>query len=281
MSFAAQETSQDSGQPIELYQWTTGSTIRRFTNSTTDQVYAAQNWISIRGLDRTQPVRKLDENALQMRVKMSIHDPNSSAFARQWIAQAPESETTLEVFQVHLTDVADELYSLFQGKVRATKYDNKTVEIQVSGLDTIFDSQGPRASYGKMCSHQHFDGRCTVNEAAFTYLAQSVTVVDPDGITFTIAGIDGQVQVDLIQGRIRLDAFTVRQIVDRPAFDQVRIKYPFPAGAIVPGTLVTVVEGCQHDLPACQAYANVPNFGGFPWGVKINPFTHSRGMEIS
>lgn len=277
MTFEAQEISQDGGAPIELYEFVQGGVTFRYTNSSIDRVYASQTWLAIQGLDRTQPVRKVDETGLQMKVSMSIHDPSSTTFTRGWVVQSPETETTLEVFQVHLTDVANELYSLFKGQVRSPKYTNDKVEFLVGSLDVIFDAQGPRTSWGGMCSHQHFDRRCTVVESAFTYNL-AVTNVAADGVTFTLAGLDGNVQVDLIQGRMRVDAFQVRQIVDRPGVDQITVKYPMSAPPIV-GEFVNIIEGCAHDLPTCVLYANEINYGGIPWTINRNPFTHSRGLD--
>lgn len=277
MTFEAQETSQDAGQPIELYEFNQAGQTFRFTNSTIDRVYAAQTWLAIAGLDRTQPVRKVDETGLQVKISMSIHDPTSQAFARAWVSAGPETETTIEIFQVHLTDAADELYSLFQGQVRSPKYNNDKVEFLCGSLDIVFEAQGPRTSWGAMCSHQHFDAKCTVIESAFSY-GVAITNVDADGVTFTAAGLDANVQVDLVQGRLRESVFQVRQIIDRPGVDMVTVKYPFTSPPEV-GQTVTFIEGCRHDLPACQAYANVINFGGVPWTINRNPFTHSRGVE--
>jgi hypothetical protein len=277
VTFEAQETSQDAGQPIELYEFNQAGETFRFTNSSIDRVYNAQTWLAIAGLDRTQPVRKVDETGLQVKVSMSIHDPTSQGFARRWVSAGPETETTIEIFQVHLTDAANELYSLFQGQVRSPKYNNDKVEFLCGSLDVVFEAQGPRTSWGAMCSHQHFDAKCTVVEAAFSYNVV-VTAVDADGVTFTAAGLDANVQVDLIQGRLRESVFQVRQIIARPGADQVTVKYPFTSPPTV-GQSVTFIEGCRHDLPACVSYANVINFGGVPWTINRNPFTHSRGVE--
>ena len=277
MTFAAQETSQDNGQPIELYTFVREGLPFRFTNATTDQTFGGNTYLAIKGLDRTQPVRKLEETGLQMRVTMSIHDQNSQTFARGWLVQPPETPTTIEVFQVHTTDTANELHGFFKGSVKSPKYDNSTVTLLCSSLDVIFDTQGPRASYASGCSHAHYDALCTVIAASFTYVV-TVTVVDADGVTFTMAGLDSLVQVGLVQGRFGDGAFQVRQIVETPGVDQVRIKYPMSDPPEV-GDSVTIVEGCLHDLPACKLYANSINYGGIPWSIKINPFTHSRGLE--
>ena len=272
MTYAAQETSLESGQPIELYEFFAGGNFFRFTNGETTQTRLGSDFLPA-AIGRGNIKRSGPKFEAEVEIQGSLNDDTIRGFLLQWAQISPEGLATIKIYEKHLTDLTEEYRVIFSGDLQSVRYDELQARILCKTIGDILTREGPKDTWGGPCENQFGDDYCQVVLANFQK-DLNLTTLAPDGITLTFNTLgDGQINGDYIGGYVKLVSkpFDFRFVVDHVG-DVVTLQQPF--FAINQGDLCQIVEGCHHTIDDCNdRFANILEYGGTPYTPRDNPFT--------
>lgn len=266
MSFSAQERSREGGQPIELFTFSLGGTDFNYSNQEGDEVYNAITY------DPETISRTNIQNTLNVKEnQLTISVPATNTFARLFVTVIPGERSTVTVRQVHRTDGADELVTVFKGFVSTLSFakNAKIVKINCRPITAATERPIPRHTYQGLCNHMLYDQRCTLSEAVFeedgTVTAINERNITVTGLTQTSGGDD------FWEAGFCQFGSEFRLIVKQSA-NVFKLNIPF-AGEIL-NEILRFLPGCKHRRTAdCVGkFANGINYGGFPFVPTKNPF---------
>jgi hypothetical protein len=280
MTFETQEESLEGGRPVELFEFTIGLTVFRFT-STESVINDGVNDFQPVPITRSQPKVNQDEPGSSVVIQMPTNENNTRDFARAWVQRAPTTgDTRVRIFRHHTNDTGFQLFWI--GYLVAVNYENNgfLTNVQCKSLDNMFTLQGPRRNWGPLCQHQLYDSGCTLNEVTYT-VSGAITAIAADGVTITVPGLAAAV-VTRLGGELRIPGTLSTALIVAVSGDDYTIQYPDPDFEV--GITVELVEGCDHstdNMTGCAAFpngaepsgTNVENFGGTPYTPPINLFT--------
>jgi hypothetical protein len=264
MSYDAQETSTESGQPLELYEWALGATTYRFVGSELPYTLSGSIY-SPESIDRSDIANSADDKADRIEVRM----PSSNAFAQNFTSNPPGSTATLTIRRVHRTDGANEAKIYFKGVVHGVGFaeEGKQAVIMVVPLTSQKSKMVPRYTFQSLCNYALFDADCKVSEATYSHdLTCSATSADT--ITLTGAGVFG---ADYFEAGFLEYAGEYRLCIAQST-DVLTILLPFATDPT--GFVVKARAGCKKRLATdCNLkFSNAINFGGYQWVPTKNPF---------
>lgn len=270
MTYAQFETSTESGQPIELYEFSIGATTYYWTSAEDTVTVSAQDYEPLAGLSRSKIGQGPEERDATLTVTMPAINP----FVRPYIAAVPSTRATVKILRLHRPDFpGPEVVTIFEGIVKAVNFDQdggRVAKVAVEPLVGATSRPVPQFTYQGLCNHVLYDDQCQVDDTDPNYRA-TLTVTAVAGNVLTIAGLagfgDGWFTGGVVEINGGLDA---RLIIDQTGND-VTLHLPFPSSPL--GTLAIVLAGCAHDITTCKnKFDNVINYGGFAFVPTINIF---------
>lgn len=264
MTFPPLETSVESGQPVELFKFTLGTETFAFTGSEDEITLDAVTYKPL-AISRDKIISSIEDR--QSRLTVTV--PATNEFVRKYIGIVPGQRATLELLRFHRTDVDEQSVLLFKGLIQMVSFTKNAKEAKILVLPlTIAQRETPRFTYQNLCNHMLYDSRCTIAESAFEFNF-GVTVVS--GNTITVPGAEIPTPSDFFEaGFVAFDDDF--RLVKAQSGDELTLSLPFVNSPL--GSGVRVQAGCKHRLVIdCQdKFANVVNFGGFPFVPTKNPF---------
>lgn len=273
MTFAAQETSRESGQVLELYTFIFGLSIFRFTSFQSDIVWQGLTYLSTQ-ISRSSTGASIEDVAGQVTITVPIDNPVPQLF----IANVPGKVGSVQIFRAHANDPAEEIVVLFDGFVANVSLDGELeAKVLCNPQTKIFDRSAPRIQFMSLCGHILYDARCKVNIALFTFTGLVSAVASN---VITVNGAGGVGAADHFTGgfcRFPAGSTDDARLILTQSGDDLTLLLPF--GATVLGSDIDLFAGCDRSLATCDSkFAAVPNYGGFPFVPRKNPFgTRLRG----
>lgn len=258
--FSTLETSVESSQPLELYQFVLGSETFRFTSSEDDLLVDSNTWTAI-------PIYRgrLVQGADAERSSLSVSLPGVEAFPRKFIVTAPAARCSFSLYRYQRNESPsfDTQVLLYQGFVQSAKFtdDGHTAELTIKALEAALGRNIPRFGYMGLCNHFLYDSNCGVNPSSFDYTGE-VTLVD--GFDITVSGLSGA-GLDFVGGYARPTGENDFRTVYAQSGDVLTLNVPFANDQT--GNNLQVFAGCDHlvDGDCALVFDNVERFGGFPW----------------
>lgn len=268
MTYESFEKSVEGGRPIELYKFTVGSTVYRYTSAedTVTPVFDPTAYFS-RQIARNNPSQANDDR----REPLELTLPTDDELAARFIDIPPGPEVLLEITRFHRGDT--NAYIIWQGKITGVAYTENGSVCQFTGVtdESAFQRPIPRFKYQGLCNHVLYDTLCKVNRASFQYTGTVAAVLDN---TVTVTGVSANGADWAVGGYIDFDSNDYRMVIDQSG-DVLTVLIPFESSPL--GASVDVYAGCDHTITTCQAkFTNKDNFGGFPYVPTFNPF--DRGL---
>lgn len=272
MSYGSIEASVESGQPVYLYEFTSGSDVYRLHNSEGEITALSQTWLP-ESIAHSEPTLGPADRMRPIQIVMTANH----ALVSPSVTSTRPDVTLVTIRRVHRQLLADP-YIVFTGVVRNVNWRRRTAEAMLTVLpfEGRFSKRVPRIPFSGQCPLMLFGQNCKVVRASFLYSGTASSVLND---TLVVAGLDaattgsgwatsGEVVV-LSTGERRL----VR--VHGPTLDTVSLLYPFDMNPS--GETVEVAAGCDRLVATCNSkFSNVANFGGFPNVPGRNPFTVGR-----
>lgn len=264
MTYAAQETGTETGQPIELYEFNIGSESYLWTSDVVEVTYDSKTYMPVE-IAREGIAFNPDERAEALKVTL----PASTGIVRRYINSVPGQRATMTIRRVHRNDGADQVIQVFQGIVQTVGFslNGMMAEIALLPITGELANSIPRFVFSSLCNHVLFDQGCTVSASLFRH-QNTISGVAGDQITVTGLNVKGDGWA--AGGYLALPSGEFRQILEHTG-DVVRVLLPFPNSPL--GELAEVFAGCAKDINTCSSkFNNVINHGGFAFVPLLNPF---------
>lgn len=283
MTYEAFETSLEGGQPVELYKFTAGNLIFRFTSAEDDTiVFGPPNPAELQGTWTSIPISRgsIAASANSSRTDgISITMPSSEPLAQRYISIVPGVRTQLEIFRFHRGDLPNpEFITAFEGDVQTVAFTKagRQATMQVLSLARARGRSVPRFTYQGPCNHMLYDARCKILETDPLFEKfLTVSAVDASETVLTVTGAGGFVPAAdfFVSGFLEFED-DFRGVVDQGGAgdEDLTILVPFVDNPV--GQQIRCLAGCKLRLSVdCEAkFANVINFGGWPYVPTKNPF---------
>lgn len=261
MTYDASETGLQTGQPVELYEFTHGATVFRYTSADTDQVFGGQAYAAVT-LSRSsiEATQEIARGALTITCARTL--PLLALFQ----PVPPSDVITAVVRRFHRDDT--EAVVIWMGRILNVSWTGLQAQIRCESVHTSIKRPGLRRMYQKACPHVLYSAQCGVDREAqkVTRTVSSVSglAVNVGSLSSGFAGgyIEWTPAAGIVERRaIRSQSGAVLTVNFQPV-------------GLSPGDSVDVFPGCDHTMGAsgCAKYSNVVNFGGMPYIPTKNPF---------
>lgn len=264
MTYTAIDTSVESGQPVELYEFSQNAQVEYFTNAPFDVTvlgitYKAAN-VSRSDITVTNKMDKAE---------ITLVFPREHEYARRFIGTLQDFVTTVTIKRGHLTDPDNQFIVHWKGRVVSSKAGMSAIEIICESVFTSLKRHGLRARYQKTCRHTLYSTPCGVLQAAHKVTAV-VQAVSANMTTLTLTGVGSYADGYFSGGMIKSAGGVLRFITSHTGVT-ISINKSFSEPLV--STEVDVLPGCDHLKQTCNdKFDNLVNFGGFPYIPTINPF---------
>lgn len=257
-SFDVFESSKESSQPVELFQFIKGSDEFRYTSGEDELTVGGDVYTPI-AIARNQIVQGSDQANRNLIVTM----PTTVSLAQEFIDRPPGEKVTVNVYRLQRPEVPtfDTQVLLFKGTVQSVRYpnDGTSAEFAIRSIESALNGNIPRFTFMGMCNHILYDNNCGVNASSFDLLG-ACTLVSGDEITITGVNASG---IDFVGGYVRPTGENDFRMVLAQSGDVLTLLLPFQNDPT--GTNMQAFAGCDHVLTGDCAlvFDNVAEFGGF------------------
>jgi len=262
VTYLAKEVSVEAGQPVELYEFTVGSTPYFYTSAEDAITVGAQVYTP-------KPIRRdaLKEDPSNRDFDFKVYLPTTDPVSQHFLGVLPGVRVRLHVSRFHRTDTpTPELRDIFDGFVNGVQFENNGKQAVIVSR-TMLASNGrtiPRRTYQGKCNHVLYDPlTCKVDDTDAAFRASTRTVVSQVGRLLTVSGIspayaDGWFTGGYVEA-IGLSDF---RLVLEHTGSLLTLLIPFSQQP----TFVNVFAGCNHDPVDCSdKFDNFMHYGGFPF----------------
>jgi uncharacterized phage protein (TIGR02218 family) len=275
MTFDAQEISIQDGQPLELYEFTAGVRLFFFTSAPEDYTYASRVYTSLQ-LSRSE----IEDSGEIPKSSLTLESQRDFAVADLFRVAPPSDVVVLNIYRLHLSDGALERKLLWTGRVLNCEWTaGSTCSLTCESLYSALLRRGLRRLYQRQCPHVLYGAACTINADSWKTVVSLVAPTSTvSGVTVSDPAIDALADGYFAGGYLEYTAGTgviERRGIRTHVGAAITLTHAIPS-LVLPGT-VNIYAGCDHSIATCLSkFANVANYGGFPYIPKINPFGGSN-----
>lgn len=274
MTYAQDEASVDSGEPVELYEFVGTSNTYRFTSSEADVTFdpggGSQTFSAI-GIHRTDLEVSEDGTAPEITVKI----PVDQAIVTEYVFGVAPPDLYATIYRIHPT--TGTIATVWEGEVHAWSVEEHLASFRIpSDLVSRFEETLPVAKYKVNCNNVLYDFLCDVPSGHadnFESTAIQAGGISDNGLEITVGSM-GIRPTGWANGGVLIHDTTGerRTIMDHTGL-VLTILWPFSA-AVAPTDAVTINRGCDKSLDDCvNKFANWDNFNGMPFVLSqaLNP----------
>ncbi|HWH75545.1 MAG TPA: phage BR0599 family protein [Methylibium sp.] len=262
MSYDARETSIAGGAPVEFYEFTRGSAApQRYTSADGDIVLSGNTYVA-----RTLRRGRIEASAERARNALQISCERTFPIAEMFRVAPPSDVIGVVVKRQHRDDV--DVAVIWTGRVLNCAFNGLEAVLSCEPVTSSMKRPGLRRLYQRGCPHVLYGPGCGLNRASVSTLT---TVTAISGLVLSVAALDAYPFAGgFVEWEVEPGVFERRFI---GSFSSLNLTLTQPFQGIPIGAAVTVSPGCDHTMATCDGtYANVPNFGGFPFIPIKNPF---------
>lgn len=269
MVFETEETSIESGRPVELYHFSVGATHYYYTSAPDSFLFGGNTWLP-RQITRTSPTQSTEERRQQIEITIPTEDTVASRF----VGIIPGQPMFLEVSRYHRGDT--EVYLVWSGIIAGATYGKQGAECTLRGVNTesAFSRPIPKFKYQGLCNYVLFDLNCQLDADDYKFTG---TVASISGSTITVTGISAQGTDWMVAGYVNFNDTDFRLVLSQSG-DVLTMYLPFENNPA--GQSVDCFAGCDHSIVDCgnkfivdnPTDGNIINYGGFPFVPELNPF---------
>jgi uncharacterized phage protein (TIGR02218 family) len=268
VTFDAFETSVEDGNLIELYQFTQGAVVSRFTNFNQDVTFNGSTWLTTQ-ISRENIERAIETGINDLKIRMPLDNP----IASQYIPNVPGKVIDVIIYRAHFTDPAEQVLVVFEGYIAQAEFDGGLeATLTLQPFTSQFKRSAPRYTYQSLCNHVLYDAQCKIARGSFTHVGL-LSGIDETLRTVTVNGVVGNGSDWAVGGWVAFPAGgnDDQRLVVAQSSDTLTLLSNFASDVL--GQNVDVFAGCAHDIGTCNTkFANVINFGGTPYVPVKNPF---------
>lgn len=264
MTYAAIEASAQSGRPVELYEFVSGSTHYRYTSADGDVSYSGNTYTAV-------PIARgaVEATSETARLALEITCARTLGVLELFSAMPPDDVVAVTVRRLHAGD--GEAIVLWMGRVLNVTWNVAAAEIHCESVYTSIKRVGLRRLYQIACPHVLYSPGCGLARADFKV---TKTVSSVSGTNITVGDMGAYAGGYFAGGYIEWER-SAGQFDRRAIRSQVGgvVTIGFPLPGLAATDTVNLYPGCDHSLTTCHGkFANRPNYGGMPYFPSKNPF---------
>ena len=262
MTYDARELSMQSGEPIEMYQFTVGATDYYFTSAKSAVTYGGNAY-------QPEPIKRgsIDFTTEKGRNNLKLQTVRDFAIADLFRVSPPSDVILLIVHRVHYGETDGAV--IWSGRVLNCDWVGSTASLNCEPVSSSLQRIGLRRMYQRQCPHVLYGSACGVDKTDFDL---STTILSISGLTLSCVDADifGN---DWFSGGF-IEFGTEKRFITNQVGKAITISAPI-AGLEV-GDAITAYAGCNHALTTCHfKFSNSDNYGGMPYIPTKNPFSGS------
>lgn len=262
MSYGSREASARDGAPVELYEFAWGAVApRRYTSAAADVVLGGETYAAA-SLQRGN----IEASAEKARNDLEITCARDFPIAELFRVAPPSDVIAVTVRRQHAGD--GEMAIIWQGRVLNCEWSGAQATLNCEPVSSSLKRTGLRRRYQRQCPHVLYGPGCGVDRGAHS---KATTVTSSAGLVLNVAALDAKPYAGGFVEWTTPDGAIERRFIRSFAGLALTLTQAFQG--IAAGAAVVVSPGCTHTRAMCAGtYANLPNYGGFPFVPQKNPF---------
>lgn len=263
MSYATREESDRDGAPVDLYAFTVGATVFRYTSADTNQLVGSDLFTK-EAITRGEITIANEDSDGTLEIVLPRTHPVPAFF----IAYLPEPPMTVEVFQKHRLDSGVE--RIFAGNVANVRFTAGRSVVTCSPDWAALRSSFPRNRFTTQCNWALYSAQCGVARSAFQ-VAGTITTIT--GREVQASAFSSKPDGYFANGYLERADGSRRWIVKHVG-STLTLASPF-VGLVV-NDIVQAFAGCDRTESDCATkFSNLDRHLGFALIPTKNPFTGS------
>lgn len=268
MTYETFETSQELSQPVEVYTFTVGATVFRYTSHEIDVTLGVEDYTSIT-ISRT----RIEKGASARSSTLTVNVPIDNAVSQLFTPSVPGQRVRVEIERYQRLDTpTPEVIKIFDGFIHSVAYVKGMKETEFACRPAIatLGRSVPKFKYRAACNHVLYDLGCKVDDTDPTFRAAGFVVTGVLGNVLTVSGLSGTYADGWFDGgQVESLTTTDFRLIRTHVGNDLTLSFPFSTTP----TTANVFAGCGHSIAVCKSkFDNVLNFGGFPFVPTKNPF---------
>lgn len=256
--FDTLESSGEASRPIELYEFSMGSTFFRYTS--------AEDELTI-GIDVYAPLAiargRIEQGSDQNNRNLSVTMPASTALAQEYVTVPPGEKVGLNIFRYQRDEAPafDTQVLQFKGRVQTVRFpnDGHSAEFAIRSIESAVNGNLPRFGFAGTCQHILYDDACGATATDFDHLGTASSI---SGNTITVSGASAS-GLDFVGGYLRPTGTNDFRMILAQSGDVLTMLLPFQEDPT--GENMQLFAGCDHVIEGDCAlvFDRVAEFGGF------------------
>lgn len=278
------ELHAEQQQPLgaEIYQFTVGDTIYRYTSYETDVNYN-NNLFTHEAIQRSGFDRRFSNNNVSCSVKV----PSDLELVN--VIKNAETEIIEILLMKIFLDHNVGYYPVFKGAVDGLTIDKGVCTLECSSFKNAFSTKVPKLAIQTHCNNVFGDSVCGIDIENFEVVAE-VKSTEDSGSTLLFRNWSGPAGVPDILSQLKGGFCKIgnqKRWISRYTFKsrwygddyigpdyRLYLHYPFNPSP-EEGATIYIYPGCDKHVDTCNdTYSNLNNFMGFPYIPENDPFSY-------
>lgn len=263
-----------SGTPVEIYAFNRGSQAWYFTTSKVKYIQPLGPTYVPDYIKRGS-IRSTGDKGRQT---IDVTVKASHALVQPYGDGSTQFPTYLTVMRC---DTDDDVYrTIWMGRVIQTEFGGEEAKLRCEPVSTTLKRVGLRRPFQVLCPYALYDPLTC--KAVEVNIAATVTVITGRFLTVSLPwqgqssylaggkfyGVGGAIY-DILEHQ-NFAGPEIGGVHPATGFHQILLS-TFPRNLVL-NSVYNVVRGCAHNISACKEFANLDNYGGFPYMPYRNPF---------
>lgn len=266
MTYDARETGTATAQPVELYRWQHAAESYRYTSGQAAELLDSYSYLPA-AIERGA-IAQGDEIA---RAALEVTVPARHPVAHLFALGPPVDRVLLTIWRRHTGDPDAQAVVIWQGRVLSCEWSGVQAVLRHEPMLSSLQRSGLRRTWGLSCPHVLYGPACRLSAAAWRVVG---TVASVSGASVGVAAAAGYADGHFAGGWLAREdgatGRTYRAMVIGHTGSALTLHIPLPLAA---GDAVWMYPGCDRTMATCDGrFANILNFGGFPWTPKQSPY---------
>lgn len=269
MPIDSYESSEQDAQPIELYEFTAGVNVYRFTSYHRDYLYQGVTLFTTASIRRSA----IEDTQELSRAPLDVTVARDFPVCELFRVAPPSYVVRLSVFRIHVGDTDRAL--IWSGRVIDRSVERSVAAtLHCEPVLTGIKRLGLTRKCQRLCPHVLYGkgpGKCNADKVSFQAIANLSAVNGTTLESFTFAAqpdgyyAGGEMEWNSGSGRIEYRG------IKSHAGTQIEITHPVVG--LVALADVVVAAGCTHEMAVCDGtFGNSANYGGFRHVPQKNPY---------
>lgn len=222
---------------------------------------------------------QIEDTADIHRANLRLTVPRTNPVAAIYLRSVPDHPASLTIFRQDESGTA--VY--WKGRIAVVRASDNEATIECESVFTSLRRHGLRARYQRSCRHLLYHRGCNLDRANFA-TAGGPSAIDSTGTVLAVPEAtleaDGWYLAGILEfdGTLRFivqhvgSVITIQRAIDGLADAMANHGYGNNYGNYYGDLTVTIHPGCDRTMTTCRdKFANLDNYGGFPWIPGRNP----------